>query len=684
MANPALSIRSQTRIASCTVCTLLFCSLAHTANAGTLHVNARWGYSESDTGESRETQNYNVSYTGRADITELLRLNGSLRYQKSIKDNVDTDIISPTLSLKNVNDIYRFSLGGTYNFQTGDERLDHETWAWTSRLDSNWTNNLWPRLLLNYGQSGTIIDGIDQGTNDSAGFNASWNYLQWMQLYYNASWRDSEGLTSSSESLNQTASLNINRSFFDNRGTFSFGQQYTLYETDTTSATSGGIALVPVTISQVYYEETNDPFNTTLTNNASFLLNDAVPGTLTIDPSNPPMNIMLFNDFRDVQDIHIYTTVDISSFAGGISWQLYEGFNGTDDWTFEGNLVPIYDPVQQRFELDLGGVQNNRYIKLVADPSALLPANLTEIEKIELFRRVVGTGPTITTSTEEENWRSNLGLGYRLTENIQLSYHGNYDLREGSNTRERENISNSAGATWTPSGYFQARLNASDNRTLVENEEDAIGRDYVFSMTLQPLQTLGLGAGFRRSENYTGSTLDAASHIYTFDANAQLYRDLHASLNFSFTNPKKGVGSDTFSSDLYVTARLSPTLLLDWDSFYDWDFDSSVYGFSNTFRLNWRASDFMYFNARLILDDGSNHDLETQLDLSLGLTPNNIHRMSFGYTLEDKQDFDVRHTLFASWRWLMNRVFHFRLSGNYRFDEDDSWSFDASLIGRFL
>ena len=683
----SFSIKSIAIIFLGTVFLLLSWMVVDPAEAGTLLVNGAWTYSKSDSGAARDSQSYRVSYGGNADITDLIGVSGSIRYTKNISGNLDDDMVGSSLRLQNTNDLYRFSLGGTYTFRTPSQGPDTDNWSWRSRLSSAWLpNSIWPHLALSFGQNGSSRDGVKQGTSDFAGFDTSWAYFNWLRFHYNADWSQARSVAgiSTGESLKQRANLQISKSFWDNRGFFSFGQYYDIQEFESTNLVTSGGFLEPVTVSQVFSEEIVDPSDNVLTNNVSNLLPPSSAPPLTIDPSNPPMNLIMFIASRDVEVARLWTINDINSFYQSITWRLYQGPNGTDNWTLvtSGTLGPgDYDQVEQRITIDFGTVVNSEYIKLVLELPDLFdipPGELTDLETIELFR----SAASVTTSREEENWGSSYTMGFRLTDTINMSYSGNYSAREGTDTRARESVTNGGSVSWTPNRYFQTRINAGDSRLNIEGEEENISRNYALSVSSEPLATLGVRGGFSRNESYTGSTLDSASDSYSIKVSAQLYRDLHASLNMFYTMPQEGGGSDTFNSDLRMTARLAPILLLDWTSSYDHVLDTDTYNFNNSFNLSWRNSEFMYINTNLGIDYESGGDLLTSFSLATGITPNRKHRINFAYTIDDHGE-DIEQAISAGWRWIMTSAFYFNLSGNYRWEEENAWSILGTLNFQF-
>ena len=75
-------------------------AIINPAMAGTLHLNGTWDYSDNDTKDSGDfTHRYTGSYTGKTDITELIQLNGNVRYSKNITEDNTIDTLPPNLSI---------------------------------------------------------------------------------------------------------------------------------------------------------------------------------------------------------------------------------------------------------------------------------------------------------------------------------------------------------------------------------------------------------------------------------------------------------------------------------------------------------------------------------------------------------------------------------------------------------
>ena len=169
---------------------LLLCP--NIANGGTLFINGTWQFSDSENGADNFRQIYGASYNGRTFITDLIQLSGSIRYNRIIFDDANAqDTVGASLGLTNFNDIYRFTINGSYsiiNSQDGN-RLDNGDW--NSLLASNWgDDNLWPSLAVYYGQSSKSGDNTFDSKLNRAGALTSWNYWQWLKLTYNLNWSE--------------------------------------------------------------------------------------------------------------------------------------------------------------------------------------------------------------------------------------------------------------------------------------------------------------------------------------------------------------------------------------------------------------------------------------------------------------------------------------------------------------
>jgi hypothetical protein len=658
------------------------------ATAGSLHVNGSWQYSDSDGGADQFKQNYNASYTGKADITDLTQLSGSIRYSKTIVESDTQDFVSPSLNLVNNNDIYRFSLNGNYNHYRTDFGRDRDSVNWNSRLASNWSDTLWPSLAAYYGQTYSSADNINDSESDRAGGQATWGYWQWLDLSYSVEWNENrvDRERKEDDRLRQLATININSMFWNRRGQFSASQSYQQVDQDFSAPTDeSGIALIPLVVSQASYEETNDPLTGALSNNASFLLSDEQPPvTLDIDPLNDPMNLGVMVDFQQVKVIYLVTEDDISSYANNFRWDLYSSNNGIDWDLQEADLFYIYNDLEKRFEFAVE-ILSSRHIKLVAGTSLLLPGQVTAIEAIELFREITGDGKIVTDSTKSKDYQTQFNLGFLLARNLNFNYNFNHNRRDQDTTPLNKQTMNSGSLSWFPSSYFTARINATENRDDTDGQPEDKTRNYSLSLSSAPLTTLDVGAGATRAEHYEDDDRQSVIHNYSLYATAQLYRDLEASLDLAYRKVKEGTGDDSFGSSLYMTARLTPTLLLSLDQNYSRNLDRNTDALDNTLRLNWRTSEIMFFNSELNINWQDDADTRKRFTLGVGIAPNRKQRISMTYNyINDERD--TIQNMNGNWNWIITRVFSFQLNGNYRFesgDLDSSWNFSGRLTAQY-
>ena len=661
------------------------------ADAGTLSLNGTWKYSDSDSADSSTfTQGYIANYIGSTDLTELVRLSGSMRYSRSIEDNGDTtDRLSPALSLNNKNDIYRLNLSGNYNVTWDENDFQSDNWSWNSFISNSWTTGiLRPDISIYYGQSGRFNDDRDGTRNDRSGATISYGYWQWIQLGYGVNLNKTKDKDSNSESksLVQTASLRASKSLFDDRIGLTFSQLYQEQDRDfTVRADEEGTALVPLFVTQASYEETDDPVEGALTNDASFLLSDAdqPPTTLVVDPANEPMNLGVQTDFKQVDVLYLTTEDDISSYANEVGWDLYSSSNG-DDWTLEeANLLFVYDSREQRFEFEFDS-QVHRYLKLVADTDSLLPLQIIEIDGMELYRLIIGEeGETIRESNDSTNYQTNFGLSYDVTDDIMFNYNFNYSDNDEERSADTQNTSNHASLSWNIHEHLTARANTSRSKQEVDDQPDTLSKFYALSLSSEPLPTLNVTFGFNRNENEPDDAPDQTTHVYSIFTTAELYHDLDGSLSLGYSTVEEGEGDDSLGARLRLTARLRPTLLLGFENDYNYNIDSGDYSNNSLVTFNWRASELLSLNNGFTGRWQSEKDAAYSYRLSVNLTPNLKNRISANYRYAHEES-ENTHGVGADWQWLINRIFNFQLGGNYANNEDgSSWAFFARLSGRY-
>jgi hypothetical protein len=670
---------------------LLCCiSAAHSASAGNLTLNARWNYSRSDVEDSDDfRQIYQANYTGRASITDLIHTRGGLRYTMDISDSgARKEFLTPSFTLLNTNDIYAFSLNGLYNIARNSEGVDRDNWNWNSALASNWLDTVWPYLRVYFGQVGQKTDNDLVNTlRTNSGATADWAYLQWLRLTYNFSWSESENKISDAQ-ITQTShygKLSLTKSLYANRLNFSFDQTY--QETDQESSVpvgDDGFALVPVTISQALYEETDDPLVGPLTNDAFFLLTDSdqPPETLAIDPLNDPMNIGLKLDFRMVDLVYLSTLEDISSYANDFSWDVYSSSNGVDWELIEADTAFVYDDFEQRFEFTAMQELSHRYLKFVAGTGLLLPNQVTEIESVEAFRKVAGDD-VVTEESSSKNYRTLFNVGYNMLAHLRLFYNFSFDRAEDNNENTNDQINNSGGLNWNPHQYFSARISVNDFRTRQTQRPEEISRNYTLSLGSQPLDTLNLNFTFRRAEQYVDDDRIRTSHRYSIYSSAQLYEDLLATLILDYTTIEEGDGDDSWGADLRLTAQLTPTLLFEMRPAYRKNIDQDKENYGSDFVMNWRISEFMFLNGSARIWWFEN-ETQKNLDLTYGIAPNSRNRFTFNYSYFDSDD-TTGQSLRSAWNWIINRAFSFSLNHLYNINDeaDNTWSINAQLKYQF-
>jgi hypothetical protein len=521
-------------------------------------------------------------------------------------------------------------------------------------------------------------------TNDAGG-SANWGYQAWLQVQYNVSWSetiDRAGVGTNSESLNQNLNASSSGGFFNSRLTYTLSQSYSETNYDFSAPNDGeGFALVPVIISQARYEETDDPDNGALTNDASFLLtnSDQPPTTLDIDPGNDPMNLGLQVNFQGVDIIYLATLEDISLYANSFRWDLYSSDNGVD-WELERLDADFtYDILELRFEIQADSRLSKRYLKLVADTSSLLPSQVTKLEEIQAFEKIFGEGPRVSGERNTKNWQSLAGLSFSPLDVLYFSYNFNYNKTDQENF-ERKNNRHQGTLNWSPNQYFNARLSGAESKDYGGESDEIKNRGYDLSFAYLPIPTLDFNISGSRNESYLEDDLQDAINTFSFYSTAQLYQDLQAALDLSYVNPEKSDNGDSFSQALDITARLTPMLLLNFDQGFSMQLDNNDKAYSVNCDFFWRLSEQMYINNQFKVDWSDNADTSWSYFAETGISLNSKNRVSFSYGF-DYSDNQNKHLFNGAWSWRITRRFNFNMDGSYLIpdNEDNQWLFGARL-----
>ena len=658
--------------------------------AGTLGLSGNWQYQHTGNGEDCDSyqQNYNLDFSH--EMTEAMTLSGSVRYNHNWKEGRVTETLYPTFGFGVTNDIFRLDFSGTATEHMNSEGPDQSDRSWEARWNSAWSRDWWPEFRLRYGeglswddQSPRVVDKDTSRMGLDVDWKTAWDILPARTFY---SYYKNEG-TNRVTNLDKTnenhyARLELGRSFWANRFTFSFSQQYSLNQQE-----SEGPIGTPrrCTIFQSMAGEDDTPNEDTLDVNHNFIDHDYETSALVIEPGEE-MNIGVKVDYQQIDLFYLYTVEDLRPADQSFTWDLWVSQDG-DDWKLKANnLAFIYNPSFRRFEIEIPGVKAN-YLKLVTQHT---PANAVAFSEVKVMRRSVSEKE----ENDYENYMTDLGLGFRLATDLNFNY--SLSLEESKSDfsddedRSQDRQTHTGTLAWTPSPYFSPSLNVSErqqnNNGDNETQPDTLTRIYSLSITSVPLSTLDLSSSITRSENYEDDKKTSTTDIYSLYVTAVLFPDLDSSLDLTYSttdDEEQEEDSRTFWARTYLTARLSPKLTADLTGEYSKSMgETGSVSKDATLTLNWRPSDIFSLRGSANYTWEEDEADRSNYTVTMGVLPSDKTQVNLTYSYTDSTSTTEHYGI--SCNWTINRIFSMNLNGNYQIKEDENpWSINGQLAARF-
>ena len=659
--------------------------------ADTLGLSGNWQYQHTGNDEDSDSyqQNYNLDFGH--EMTEAMTLSGSVRYNHNWNEGRVTEILYPTLGFGVTNDIFRLDFSGTATERMNSEGPNRSDRSWEARWNSTWSRDWWPEFLLRYGealsmddQTPRVVDTDSSQMGLDIDWETAWDILPAKTFY---SYYGTEG-TDKVTNLGNTneshyARLELGRSFWANRFTFSFSQQYSLNHQES----EGPIGTPrPRSIYQCMAGEDDTPDKGTLPANSRLIDHDYETSALVIEPDEE-MNIGVKLEYQQIDLFYFYTVEDLRPADQSFTWDLWVSEDG-DDWTREANnLAFIYNPSFRRFEIDIPGVKAN-YLKLVTKHT---PADAVAFSEVEVMQRAVSKDE----ERDSENYMTDLGLGFRLATDLNLNYSLSLDESKSDSDYDEDQSQDRRTQTgtlaWTPSPYFSPSLNVSecrqDNNGDNETQQpDTLTRSYSISITSEPLSTLDLSSSVTRSENYEDDKKISTTDSYSLYATAALFPDLDSSLDLTYSttdDEERNENTQNFGARTYLTARLSPKLTGDLTVEYNKSMgETDSVSKDATLTLNWRPSDIFSLRGDADYTWEEEEANKSNYTVAMSVIPSDKTQVSLTYSYADSTSATENYGI--SCNWTINRIFSMNLNGSYQIKEDERpWSISGQLAARF-
>lgn len=668
----------------CSLCCLWLGSTEGDLCAEPLALTGDWGYQHSSTSSSQFTENYTANFRQRLDLTELMAVDTTLRYSRRTEPMATRQDVIPSLSYFINNYLFSFNVSGTADEEINQSQGNKSNRSLAANWNSAWQRQLWvPTVAANFNQNwrdDTVSPHLQEANATAAGGSLDWD-LALAKVFYGANTHDDSDFVNGNQSKGQTQLTRIETgaSFLNGLGTVSLSQQYAYTNNENRARVEAGVALLPVMVSAYHGEAAPDP--TTLSINTA--LTDGNKDTIAVTVKNPihPMNIGIRTNFKQADRAYLYTDTALSAATSSqFSWALYSS-NNNADWTLEQTAMLVsYNVVRQRFEFVISGAAHE-LLKVVAvhDP-AITAVNFTELE---VYQAVNASDPSVAVEDNQANYQTDANLFLQLRPDLQLTSSVAY-LQ--TNTNLGSNMTNTglnSGMTWNPKQDWTLRLSSNLNTRTRTNALTDETRYYGFSVGFPTIPTVHSSLGVTLSELYTGSEQMNMGTNYSLQFIADLYTDLTSRLNLSLNqndNLLIDSGDQVASSQLGLTARLLPGLIVDWSGTYSRSSDDASTFSSFTF-LSWRLSDRLSVQSGF---NGSWGETETAM-LSCGFDMALNDKMQV--SLNQRRDIspETNNITALDWRWTINQYISMIVGGAFLYGGvRDEWNVSSRLSTRLV
>ena len=672
-----------------------------------------------DTKANPAVDEYAVSYTLdiKQELTEAMSLQEAFRYNRDWRGPEEREGFDPSMRFAVKNDLFAFDLFGSASEQQDSIQTNRSRRSWESTWASNWQNRFWPTLRASYGRDFSKDDAnphLEDSDNTRESAGVDWDVELFKTHYnFNRTHQNDNATLGETTSTNHFGRLDSSGRFFDNRLSLGFSQQYSTSQTESSTAVGiGGFALVKQNIAQVLTGHDLTPLVTDsgeLSTNSLMSDGDVstVSGIYTDGFDNPPLNIAIRVDLREVNQIFLYTDKNIGVVvAGSFVMDLYDSLNGTDYQRIQQNVPFVYNSVKNRFELTLNSV-TSRWLKLVITNSPLQRVDFTEIEA---YDQVVSSEPFVSRRDKTLSNISDMNMGYKFSSALGMTYNLSLENGNYSSAIDYRRQNHIGEVRWTPGEYLTSALGFSQNMEAIEGLPETLNRAYTLRVGSPPVPSVDMNLGLSKTERYQDKSLFSTSYETGLYTSAALYPDLNANLDLTCGQTKyesatslvtlygplyanTGTTTRTYGSRLTMTARLIPRLTADLITDYQ-DIHGSVATetMDNKLTLNWRVSDIL----SLLTTVGQNwqnwQSAGENLLMQTTLAPTDNTQFAVSYYVATGLNAASRYTLSGSWAigphlTLQGNVLYVerqQASAAYGLSSDETdWQANTQLIARF-
>lgn len=647
-------------------------SLPQESFSAPLSYNGSIRYYEDQGGNSQESNSHNLTYDQHQELSPVISLSESLRFSKSwTQGSGGQESYFPQIMLTANNYLFSWILSASMNELRSDTNAATSKRSWDSFWYSRWDQPYLPTIRFNLGQDVNEND-VNPSTLDSRSFRTGFG-LDWSTLYgklscgatYN---RDLDKIVQRT-SINDNYFLlyNSSKSFWNNKLNLSFSQKVNIQHRKTKYSQPGSVIkelLNPITVVQTLYQNDSTPLTGALSDQP--VLMDGIIDISSINSiPGETINLGIKINTQLVDRLYVYTLQDLSTNSSSFSWDLYSSVDGTT-WNLERQAVNfVY--TAKHFEIEVPSLQK-MYLKVVSQQALATAIDITELKAYQSISVSSGILPIYDYSYDYDNYITNLGVSYNVSQNTSFLYNVSYEIGSPSTGQNFSRRAQSANVNMKNSSNLNTRITIGEFLQKFEKDPSTLARNYGITFLYQLIPTVYYNFGFDRNESYLDGEKKSTSQNYVLGVNAALYRDLDSGLEFRYNtnvNEDDDSSSDSYSTVLRLTARLKPNitsnLSINNTSAAGGD-NAETSSFGTKFDATWRASDILSLQVEASQQWASGQD-SSKFRFTCDVAPSSKTQVSFAYRVDETNT--IAQYVTSSFRWLITDQLSLVTSYNY-------------------
>lgn len=649
------------------------------SSAAGLQLNGNWSTPfGDDDGPWNLGQSYNLSLGH--DFTSAIKMNANLRYSTNERQGFEkTENMSPSITLGLTNDIFRISVNGSQNQRWSADTPKSTTTAWNSTIASNLTDQRWPKLRLTYGESNSTTDESpktqDADTKSlSTSMDYSWEFIQLLHNYRNTQNTDNISQRET-ESQNHSSNIQIAKSIWNNKISFSGSYQHSESDSTTSSLTksTGGTITLDVPSSGSFAGLDSTPETGTLPNAPS--LNDGntvTATTIELPGIAEQLNIALQVNFNPTNRLQVHFDRQLTATTQQrLHWALYTSING-NDWTLlpEIPLIEFIDEDDQTYALLslTTEIRTARYIKAVITKD--LGGDSAFITEMLAQQDVLLGDDKTKFSTSNTSRQIQASINYRPWEKLQVGYSFSQNENEPSNGATSTQKTHSVNSHLNLNRYFSLSLNMGESTDTIEGLSENRSQSYSFAYLTSPIDSVNFSVNGTRSNQFEDDLKTQTSDSISSNLTTTIVPDLTTSIAYVWTK-NTDHSSDLITTNNSYTFNLMARINSRLNASYYFSRQDST---SHRMSLSYRPSDLISTTLSAIKTDDATSYSTT---VHWRITPKIQNDLNYSLSQVGS---DTSHNATYNFSWNISQYFSIRQNMRWsKSDEESTWSGLLSL-----